>query len=71
MRSVLTKGGFPTFVSKTEYDFLESMGDAIYKEDLNEHQAEMAKVLTGRGVLQRFKDADRGIYYLRNQNKGI
>jgi len=71
MRSVLTKGGIPTFVSKIEYDFLESMGDAIYKKDLNEHQAEMAKMLTGRGVLQRFKDADQGIYYLRNQNKGI
>lgn len=71
MRSVVTQGGIPTFVSKNEFDFVEGIGKVAYKKDLNEHQAEMARVLTSRGVLQRFSDADKGIYYTPNQNKGI
>lgn len=71
MRSVVTKGGIPTFVSNTEFEFLESFETQIYKKDLNERQAEIAKMLTSRGVLQRFNDADQGIYYMRNQNKGF
>ena len=70
MRSIVTKGGIPTFVSKIEYDFLEGMESITYKKDLNEHQAELARVLTSRGVLQRFSDANDGIYYKTNQNKG-
>lgn len=74
MRSVLTTGGFPTFVGSREWDFLEEQfadSNTVYKQDLNEQQAEMAKILTGRGVLQRFRDDSRGIYYTKNQNKGI
>jgi len=71
MRSVVTKGGFPTFVSNTEHEFLESMGNSVYKKDLNERQAEIARVMTSRGVLQRHNDIDRGIYYTPNSNKGI
>lgn len=73
MRSVVIKGGIPTFVSNHEYKFIEENfehGDVIYKSDLNEHDAEIAKVLTSRGVLQRFSDADRGIYFKRNVNEG-
>ena len=71
MRTVLTSGGIPTFVSTQEHEFLESLDEVAYKDKMNERQAEMAKILTGRGVLQRFRDNDRGIYYTRNQNKGI
>ena len=71
MRSVVTKGGIPTFVSTAEHTFLEGMDGPVYKDTLDEHKAEMARVLTSRGVLQRFSDTDRGIYYIKNQNKGI
>lgn len=71
MRSVIVKGGIPTFVSKHEYEFLESIDDVAYKKDMNEHQAELAKVLTSRGILQRFNDAERGIYFKRNINEGL
>ena len=74
MRSVLTTGGIPTFVGSREWDFLEEQfaeTNTVYKQDLNEQQAEMAKVLTTRGVLQRFRDDLCGIYYTKNQNKGI
>lgn len=74
MRSVLTTGGIPTFVGSREWDFLEEQfaeTSTVYKQDLNEQQAEMAKILAGRGVLQRFRDDLRGIYYTKNQNKGI
>lgn len=71
MRSIVLKGGIPTFVSKEEYNFLETIDTNAYKDKMTERQAEMARVLTGRGVLQRFSDADRGIYYKRNTNKGI
>lgn len=71
MRSIVTKGGIPTFVSSEEYNFLESIGDVAYKKDLTERHAELARMLTSRGVLQRFSDADRGIYFTRNINKGI
>lgn len=71
MRSIVTAGGFPTFVSKEEYNFLETIEHNAYKDKMNERQAEMAKQLTHRGVLQRFSDADRGIYYKRNTNQGL
>ncbi len=74
MRSIVTKGGIPTFVSKHEYTFIEENfehGDMIYKNELNEHEAEIARVLTTRGILQRFSDADKGIYYTQNINRGI
>jgi hypothetical protein len=38
---------------------------------LNERQAELARMLTSRGVLQRFMDADKGIYYQPNTNEGM
>lgn len=71
MRSVLTAGGIPTFISSQEYEFLEAAGDTIYKNKLNEREAEVARVLTTRGILQRFKDDANGIYYMKNTNKGI
>lgn len=74
MKSVMTTGGIPTFVSGKEWKFLEEMFDdasMIYKSDLNEQNAEIAKVLTSRGVLCRFNDSERGIYFVRNENKGI
>jgi hypothetical protein len=71
MRSVVTKGGIPTFVSTEEYEFIQSISDTVYKSKLDERQQEVAKMLTGRGLLQRFKDSDNGIYYTRNQNQGI
>ena len=71
MRSIVTAGGFPTFVSSEEYHFLETIDPVAYKDKMNERQAELAKMLTSRGVLQRFSDADRGIYYKRNTNQGV
>jgi hypothetical protein len=71
MRSVVTKGGIPTFISSEEHKFIEGIDGSVYKNKLDERQAELAHLLTGRGVLQRFSDSDRGIYYTRNQNKGI
>lgn len=71
MRSVLTVGGIHTFISTQEHTFLESIGDIAYKDKLDEREAEIARMLTSRGVLQRYSDADRGIYYVKNQNKGI
>jgi hypothetical protein len=71
MRSMVTKGGFPTFVSSEEYDFIESISETTYKSKLDERQAELAKVLTSRGLLSRYSDPAKGIYYARNQNAGI
>jgi len=71
MRSIMTKGGIPTFVSGPEYDFVESINESVYKSELTARQAELARMLTSRGILQRFNDADKGIYYMKNQNKGI
>lgn len=71
MRAFVIKGGIPTFISNHEREFIESIGDIAYKSELNERQAEIAKVLTSRGVLQRFMDADKGIYYKPNRNQGI
>lgn len=71
MRSVLTAGGISTFISGEEYNFLETIDNLTYKDTMTERQAEIARNLTSRGVLQRFSDADRGIYYTKNVNKGI
>jgi hypothetical protein len=71
MRSVVIKGGIPVFLARHEHEFLESVGESVYKADLNERQAEIAKVLTSRGVLQRHMDVDRGIYYTPNRNEGM
>jgi UDP-N-acetylglucosamine transferase subunit ALG13 len=71
MRSVVTKGGFPTFVSSEEFEFIESITENAYKSKMDERQAELAKVLTSRGVLSRYNDTDNGIYYTRNQNQGV
>jgi hypothetical protein len=46
-------------------------GDVIYKSELSEREAEIARVLTSRGVLQRFSDGDKGIYYSKNINTGV
>ena len=74
MKSVVIKGGIPTFIAKHESDFIDENfehGDKIYKCELSEREAEIARVLTGRGVLQRFKDGDKGIYYTKNINTGV
>jgi hypothetical protein len=71
MRSFIVKGGIPTFISNSEYEFLESIGKIAYKTQFNERQAEVARMLTSRGVLQRFMDADKGIYYTPNTNEGL
>jgi hypothetical protein len=72
MRTVLTTGGIPTFVSSQESKFLEQFEDRpVYKKSLNERDAEIARSLNSRGVLQRFKDHENGIYYTMNQNRGI
>jgi len=71
MRSIVVSGGIPTFISNQEHEFIESMNGVTYKRDLTERQAEIARGLTGRGVLQRHMDADKGIYYQRNTNEGI
>lgn len=72
MRSILTTGGIPTFVSSQEYKFLEQFSSTpIYKSNLNEQESELARLLNGRGILQRFRDDQNGIYYTLNQNKGI
>lgn len=72
MRTVLTSGGIPTFISGREHEFLEKFENKpILKKSLNEQEAEMARVLASRGVLNRYRDEERGIYYVKNQNKGI
>ena len=71
MRSIMTKGGIPVFVSGPEYDFIEDIDESVFKADLTERQAELARMLTSRGVLQRFSDVDKGIYYMKNQNNGL
>jgi hypothetical protein len=71
MRSFVTRGGIPTFISNSEYEFIESIDKVAYKSELNERQAEVARMLTSRGILQRFMDVDKGIYYARNENEGI
>jgi hypothetical protein len=71
MRSFVARGGIPTFISNSEYELLENIGELAYKTDLNERQAELARMLTSRGVLQRFMDADKGIYYQPNTNEGM
>lgn len=74
MKSVIIRGGIPTFIAKHESDFLDENfehGDTVYKNELSEREAEIARVLTSRGVLQRFSDGDRGIYYTKNINTGV
>lgn len=71
MKSVTIKGGFPVFLASHEHEFLESVGDVVYKDQLDERQAQVAKELTTRGVLQRYMDVDRGIYYKPNVNEGF
>lgn len=72
MRSVLTTGGIPTFISNEEHTFLESCGDEpVFKSQLDEREQEIARKLNGRGVLQRFRDTGKGLYYIKNQNEGI
>lgn len=71
MRSFVIKGGISTFVSNLEHKFLESIEDITYKSELTERQAELARVLTGRGILRRFLDVDKGIYYVPNKDKGL
>ena len=70
MRSILTSGGIATFISTQEYTFLESLDDVAYKSKMSVQEAELARRLNSRGVLQRFKN-DKGIYYVLNQNRGI
>lgn len=72
MRTVLTTGGIPTFITGREHEFLEKFDNKpIFKKSLNEQEAEMARILTNRGVLTRRRDEQRGIFYVKNQNKGI
>lgn len=70
MRTVITKGGIQTFVSGAEYTFLEKFekNPQLYKEKLNERDAEVARLLTSRGILNRLKD-DNGIYYIIEKDK--
>lgn len=74
MKTVIIKGGIPTFIARHESDFIDENfkhGDVIYKSELSEREAEIARVLTSRGVLQRFSDGDKGIYYSKNINTGV
>jgi hypothetical protein len=74
MKSVLTSGGFLTFVSLREWEFLEEQfrdRTKVSKKSLDEHQAETARILASRGVLDRRRDDNHGVYYVKNQNKGI
>ena len=70
MRTILISGGLQTFVSMEEFKFLERFDEQanLYKEKLTERDAEIARILTSRGVLDRKKD-DIGIYYIRETNK--
>ena len=69
MRTILISGGLQTFVSMEEFKFLEKFNEQanVYKEKLTERDAEIARILTSRGVLDRKKD-DIGIYYIRETN---
>lgn len=71
MRAFVTRGGIPTFISNREDQLIETIGEKMFKSEMNEQQAETARVLTSRGVLQRFMDTDHGIYYTPNQNKNF
>lgn len=74
MRSILTTGGIPTFVSSHEWEFLEEVfadKNMIFKRDLNERQSELARILTKRGILNRSVDKKNGVCYSKNQNSGI
>lgn len=71
MRSILTTGGIPTFVTAREWELIERCDQPLYKQNLDEFEAETARQLTTRGVLQRFMDVDKGIYYVKNQNEGF
>lgn len=74
MRSVIVRGGILTFIASHESEFIDenfNHSDTVYKSDLDERETEIARVLTSRGILQRFSDSDRGIYYTKNINTGI
>ena len=66
MRSFITKGGIPVFMSNTEHEFVEWMTPPTYKRDLSPRKAEIARILTSRGILNRYMDVDKGIYYVLN-----
>ena len=71
MRTVTTIGGFETFISLHESEFLNKFnGESIQKEKLNERDQEIARLLTNRGILARHIN-EEGIYYVRDVNKGI
>lgn len=71
MKSVIIRGGLTTMISNEEYEFIESIDKSVTKNDLTERQAEVARMLTSRGVLQRFKNAQNEIYYQKNINQGL
>jgi arginine repressor len=71
MKAMLTMGGITTMVSNEEYEFIESIENSVLKDNLTERQAEVARMLTSRGVLQRFKNDNNKIYYTRAHNQGI
>lgn len=74
MRAFVTQGGIPTFIALHEQKFLDENfehGDTVFKQELSEREAEIARNLTSRGVLNRYSDAEKGIYFKRNTNRGI
>ena len=54
MRTVLTQGGIPTFVSTNEFDFISGLSEQdISSKQLTERERYIADNLVSRGVLKR------------------
>lgn len=73
MKSIVLQGGIPTFISSSEHHFLDenfTHAATVYKRELTEREAEIARILTSRGILQRFSDNTNGIYFKLNTTTG-
>lgn len=68
MRSYIARGGIVTFITEEEHALLEKIGEKVYKKALDEREAEVATILTRRGILERYKDESTGIYYITKGN---
>lgn len=66
MRTFIAKGGIATFLSSEEFTLVEKIDGKVYKTTLDERESEVASMLTRRGVFERYKDDEQGIYYVIN-----
>lgn len=68
-RFVEVTSGFRVPVSREEQDILDKCEQKMYKSSLDERDEELARRMVSRGVLNRRRDEDGQIFFVRNETK--